>query len=497
MKKRKNEKYLSDEDLDQASEQTDRDADDTEDSKLSAEELALLKASIDSARVDRSQLPHHDNSDRAVFLRFVKSNMVLTVASVIVVCAIILSVLGGAAYLGIQAFYYHRDFKIVIGEEDPYKVDYDAAVIDGVLYLDFYKIAKYTGLIISTPHDGMQFTSPSDGSYLLFRDKSSTAYISGGRTGLYAKNFEGDGGKNVPAFVTADPKTDTYECLVPLFFLEKTVAPTTMTFSYDQKSNTVFVRPRYNVYNGDVENRVMKDVLFITDNFNVTLPEKERPVYSYHYSIDIEPYIENITSETLLLANKSNSIGNYVPPSLTVLDCPTKGRKLELDRNAALSLKAMMIEMAEAGVSDVYVTSAYRDYDYQKKLFLGYVDKHMAQGMSQAEAEAAASSYSARPGESEHQTGLCLDFTTESMSGLLNEGFEKTDAFEWLKVNAHKYGFILRYPKGQDSITGYEYEPWHFRFVGRQAASEVYYMNMTLEEYLTDYYPYVQKNQNT
>ena len=69
----------------------------------------------------------------------------------------------------------------------------------------------------------------------------------------------------------------------------------------------------------------------------------------------------------------------------------------------------------------------------------------------------------------------------------LNEKFETTAAFEWLKVNAHKYGFILRYPKGQESVTGYDYEPWHFRFVGRQAASEMYYMNMTLEEYLSDY----------
>ena len=489
MKKRKIENFdPADEDIDSDLQENDEDISD----RLSEEELAVLKASIDAAKVDRSKLPHHDNSDRAVFIRFIKSHMVLAVASAIVASAILLSAMGGALYLGIKAFYYHRDFNIVIGDEEPYKMDYDEAIIDGVLYLDFYKIAKYMGLTISTPEDGMQFTSRADGSYLLFRDKSTTAIISGGSTGLYAKFFDDSGkGKNVPAYVTADPREDKYECLVPMFFLKNTIDPTTMTFSYDRSSNTVYINPRYNVYNGDVENRVRKELLFITDNFRITLPKKERPVYTYNYSIDVDPYLDSITTEMLMLANKSNSIDRYEPSELTVLDCPTNGRVLKLDKHAAIALKAMMIDMEAAGIRETYVTSAYRDYAYQERLFENYVRKHMNSGMSREEAEAAASSYSARPGQSEHQTGLCLDFTTKGMGGMLNKGFEKTEAFAWLKVNAHKYGFILRYPNGMDGITGYEYEPWHYRFVGRQAASEMYNMNLTLEEYLVDYYPYL------
>lgn len=491
MKKRKIENYDISDDIDGAFSETEESVADHTDGRLSEEELAMLKASIEASGVDRSTLPHHDNSDRAVFLRFLKSNIVLTVASIIVIAAILLSAIGGAIGLGAWAFFYHRDFNIVIGDDEPYKVDYDDAVIDGVLYLDFYRIAKYMNLTISTPHNGMQFTSRADGSYLLFRNESDIAHISGGTTGLYAEAFEGGGGGNVLAYVTANPKTDVYECLVPMFFLQKTIDPSTMTFTYDEKSNTVYVRPRYNVYNGDVENRVRKELLFITDNFNVTLPEKERPVYSYHYSIEISPYLESITAETsttLMLANKTHSIGRYEPAALTRLDCPVAtGRTFELDADAAIAVKAMMLEMAEAGVTDTYVTSAYRDYAYQEMLFNRYVEKHIDEGLSRAEAEAKASTYSARPGESEHQTGLCLDFTTTGMGGNLNEDFEKTDAFAWLKINAHKYGFILRYPKGQEAITGYDYEPWHFRFVGRQAASEMYYMNMTLEEYLSDF----------
>ena len=108
----------------------------------------------------------------------------------------------------------------------------------------------------------------------------------------------------------------------------------------------------------------------------------------------------------------------------------------------------------------------------------------MAEGMTREEAEREASSYSARPGESEHQTGLCLDFTTSKMGGQLNESFEKTDAFKWLSQNAYKYGFILRYPKDKVALTGYDYEPWHYRFVGRQAASEMREYGQCLEEYL-------------
>ena len=92
--------------------------------------------------------------------------------------------------------------------------------------------------------------------------------------------------------------------------------------------------------------------------------------------------------------------------------------------------------------------------------------------------------YSAAPGTSEHQTGLCVDFITEDMGGNLTEAFEDTTAFAWLSENAYKFGFILRYPKGKEDITGYTYEPWHYRFVGREAATDIHFSRLTLEQYL-------------
>ena len=97
---------------------------------------------------------------------------------------------------------------------------------------------------------------------------------------------------------------------------------------------------------------------------------------------------------------------------------------------------------------------------------------------------AEASKTSARAGESEHQTGLCFDFITKWMNGNLDERFETTLAFAWLKENAHLYGFILRYPADKVAETEYSYEPWHYRFVGRKAAVEIYHSGMCLEEYL-------------
>jgi len=109
----------------------------------------------------------------------------------------------------------------------------------------------------------------------------------------------------------------------------------------------------------------------------------------------------------------------------------------------------------------------------------------LKKGYTRDEAIAETLRTSAAPGTSEHQSGLCVDFYTTSMTnGLNNEEFEKTSAFLWLSANAHKYGFILRYPEDKSEITSYDYESWHYRFVGRRAATEMYLSGLCLEEYL-------------
>ena len=476
MKKKKSEKIIIDEFS--SNEEPIKNADGG--NALSEEELSILKESIASADVDRSTLPPHDQRGIAHLIRFIRSNKVLSVAAFIIAAAIVLSAIGGAAFLSVKLVKDLKNFSVIIGDDEPYTVSPDRMVIGDVMYVDMRKIAAHTGLTRSGSPTKIQFTSLKTDTYLLFEDNSSYAYINGGRTEIKAATTDGK------RIVTAKAYVSENECLVPVTFLEKAVDKDTLTFSFDESTKTLYVRPKYFVYDNDLENKIMKELKFTTDNFDVTLPETERPTYTYNYSIDVSAYLSSIDTEYLMLVNKEHSADKYAPAKLKVLDCPTTRANLSLDHDAAVALEAMMLEMKAAGITDTYVTSAYRSYDYQSKLYWGYVEdeKKDDPAITQEEAERRASEYSARPGESEHQTGLCFDFITSDMGGKLDEKFADSDAFAWLSKNAYKYGFILRYPADDVATTGYKYEPWHYRFVGRQAASEIYFSGMCLEEYL-------------
>lgn len=120
--------------------------------------------------------------------------------------------------------------------------------------------------------------------------------------------------------------------------------------------------------------------------------------------------------------------------------------------------------------------SKYRSYDRQVELYDAYVKR---------DGKKAADTYSARPGYSEHQTGLAFDIgEVGNTAAYADNKFANTAAGKWIAKNAHKYGFIMRYPKGKDDVTGYMYESWHFRYVGKKIATEIYNNNETLEEYL-------------
>ncbi|WP_438313301.1 M15 family metallopeptidase [Sporosarcina sp. FA9] len=133
---------------------------------------------------------------------------------------------------------------------------------------------------------------------------------------------------------------------------------------------------------------------------------------------------------------------------------------------------------AEAALSGYKLTafSTYRSFEYQTGLYKRYADK---------EGPEKADQYSARPGYSEHQTGLAFDIGEVNQEKIwLTAEFGESSAGKWLAENAHRYGFIMRYPLGKENITGYMYESWHFRYVGESIASEIYATKGTLEEYL-------------
>jgi len=142
-------------------------------------------------------------------------------------------------------------------------------------------------------------------------------------------------------------------------------------------------------------------------------------------------------------------------------------------KEAATALEKMFAEAKSAGI-DLAAVSGYRSYGRQNTLFNAEVKRVGKERAVEAVAF---------PGSSEHQTGLTMDISSRSNNFNLNEEFETTKEGIWLRHNAHKYGFILRYPKGKEDITGYMYEPWHFRYVGVKAATEIYENDWTLEEY--------------
>ena len=119
---------------------------------------------------------------------------------------------------------------------------------------------------------------------------------------------------------------------------------------------------------------------------------------------------------------------------------------------------------------NIYISSGYRGYNNQKTLYNNYVAR---------DGEEAADKYSARAGHSEHQTGLCFDLNT------VDDSFANTDEGKWINQNAYLYGFIIRYPKGKESETGYQYESWHLRYVGKELAKELYNNGdwLTIEDY--------------
>lgn len=189
-----------------------------------------------------------------------------------------------------------------------------------------------------------------------------------------------------------------------------------------------------------------------------------------------EQMIKDPSSDVVLL-NKTNYLSSlYVPNNLVEADLP-KSKYMELPKHVALKAEEMFSDALEEG-HGLYFASGYRSYSYQETLFSRRVANY---GFEDA------AKVVAIPGQSEHQTGLALDITTKEMGYGLSQSFEETEAFNWLINNCYKYGFILRYRKGKEDITGYIYEPWHYRYIGDvEMAKEIMAKEMVLEEYLNN-----------
>ena len=172
----------------------------------------------------------------------------------------------------------------------------------------------------------------------------------------------------------------------------------------------------------------------------------------------------------ILIVNKTYPLPKDYVPKNTYKDATGLKYCSEcIDNEAYEEFKSMKADANALGLN-IWIQSGYRSYELQDELYTNYVNR---------DGKLAADTYSARPGHSEHQTGLAFDLNT------ISDDFAYTDEGKWVNENAWLYGYILRYPKGKDDITGYKYEPWHFRYVGKNLAKELYNDGdwITLEEH--------------
>lgn len=191
-------------------------------------------------------------------------------------------------------------------------------------------------------------------------------------------------------------------------------------------------------------------------------------------------YQLDMNYENLMLVNDKNPLPDdfdYESHLITLDDKYINGSLKQIDRNVEPYMLAM-IEAAWADNVKLYVWSPYRSYATQNMLFEKQVARETAKGLDRAAAEKEAATVVARPGTSEHNTGLAADFN------MADDKFESTEMFTWMQANAEEYGFVMRYSKEKQPITGVIHESWHWRFVGINAAKEMNRLGMCLEEYV-------------
>ena len=437
---------------------------------LSDAELKMILNRQDQLE-DSSDIPPPTKKKPSKLATLAKKNKFITVTLSIFAIALIASLVLLAVYVAdLLSINSKRDYVFTLGKEEV-KVKYEDTVINDVVYIDMNMLAKYAEFSVSGSEETMKYISTGE-NYMKFTDESEYAIINATKIMMPAPAIVGDG-----------------KCLVPYQVVTKAVSDG-LTFRSNAKKHKVEIT-RDTYEQEGVKYNV--DITFSPDRFTIVaaIPSTEGVVFDYNKDIsDVLQYIDPTDNTPfLLLINPENPLEpEHVPDDLKAISSKytALGEEYLLVEYAERALNAMMADMtSDLRASAPYVTSAYRSYEYQETVFNWYIRNYMKEGYSREAATAETLKYSAIPGTSEHQSGLCVDFYTTSMTnGLNNEDFESTSAFLWLKANAHKYGFIIRYPEGITDITSYNYESWHYRFVGRTAATEIYLSGLCLEEYL-------------
>ncbi len=397
------------------------------------------------------------------------------------------------------------------------RFDYGEIVRGGVYYVNFNTIAELCNLSQSGDKIVTIYTAPGGEQIRFSPPPSRTVQINGN-----------------PISTEADCILVNDELWVPLsliseYFLGIDVL---VTKGEDKDTKDPFitisiVRTESDDGYADISFRLKSD-LVINGISNITLPEE--PVTlpddapEYEFAADISHYLKYMCPEDydkhMILINPSHPVDEtYIPENLVGVPNPRYDNGSVLCEDASLSLEALFLEMHALGFRDMKVSIAYRSFEQQQYQFDVYVyneryyyrsnyekngkwfsdeaystlgktyleEKYISKGktsLSADDAKRVAMSYSAYPGTGDHQTGLALDLYLPGFSGLK---FAETDEYKWLVDNAHKFGFIFRYPENKVNITGYNFEPVHLRFVGQYHAAIIRESGVSLEEYVDLY----------
>lgn len=378
----------------------------------------------------------------------------------------------------------------------------DEVVTSGGVYFCMNDLASYLGMAQSGDADGMKFIIKSDENPATDSSGSGFEEIAVFHSNLTDVTL---GGQTIHLTTPNVLRGD--EIWVDSDFITEYMV--NLSFSYDERKSDVHVSKIVDEENSTDEVTVYLPVSFKLRDADVippvdnpdgtpheTVPEETdapevEPTYELNFKTDLSEYEKYMDPEDrdgyLILVNTKNHLSeNDVPPDLTA----PKYRNWEnktLREYAARSLEALFLEFEAAGFtnSNLAIRSTYREYANQAYLFEYYTQRELTRNpaLTREEAEKIVLTFSTRPGTSEHQSGLAVDMDT---TGTLVTDFQYTEEYKWLSENAWKFGFILRFPDGKTDITTIQFEPWHYRFVGRYHAKKIYDSGLCLEEYLKE-----------
>ncbi len=397
--------------------------------------------------------------------------------------------------------------------------DYDEIVRGGIYYVNFTSVAKLCELSLSGDSNVIIY-STARGEQIRFAPPSRTVLINGNSVIAEGDILVTEGSERyvwVPLSLLSDYMLGIDIELDEGIYEESGKPYINITVSRTAEGKG-FAQPAFKLKFNSVLSGLSNESL---PEEPVTLPA-DAP--TYEFAADLSYYLRYMCPEDydkhMILINPSHAVdASYVPEDLVGVPNPRYDNGASLCRDAAMSLEALFLEMHTLGFKDMKVGIAYRSYEQQEKQFNTYVyneryyyrshyesegkwfsdtafavlgksylqERYIAQGKTQLSADDAkrvAMSYSAYPGTGDHQSGLAFDLY---LSGYSGTKFAESDEYKWLVDNAHKFGFIFRYPEGKENITGYAFEPQHLRFVGQYHAAIIHESGLALDEYVDKY----------